>query len=47
LTVNRHTLMCSGLIKLLRNFGVLKALCYKPQGRGFEYRWGQWIFQLT
>jgi hypothetical protein len=23
------------------------ALCYKPEGRGFESRWGHWIFQLT
>jgi hypothetical protein len=21
--------------------------CYKPEGRGFKSRWGQWIFQLT
>jgi hypothetical protein len=23
------------------------ALCYKPEGRGFESRWGHWILQLT
>jgi hypothetical protein len=23
------------------------ALCYKPEGRGFDSRWGHWIFQLT
>jgi hypothetical protein len=23
---------------------VVKALCYKPEGRGFETRWGEWIF---
>jgi hypothetical protein len=24
-----------------------EALCYKPEGRGFDTRWGHWIFQLT
>jgi hypothetical protein len=23
---------------------VVEALCYKPEGRGFETRWGEWIF---
>jgi hypothetical protein len=23
---------------------VFKTLCYKPEGRGFETRWGEWIF---
>jgi hypothetical protein len=23
---------------------MLKALCYKPEGRGIEYRWGYWFF---
>jgi hypothetical protein len=23
---------------------VVKALCYKPEGRGFKYSWGHWIF---
>jgi hypothetical protein len=22
---------------------VVKALCYKPEGRGFETRWGEWF----
>jgi hypothetical protein len=22
-------------------------LCYKPEGRGFDSRWGHWIFQLS
>jgi hypothetical protein len=26
---------------------VVEALRYKPEGRGFESRWGHWIFQLT
>jgi hypothetical protein len=25
---------------------VVKALCYKPKGRGFETRWGEWIFPI-
>jgi hypothetical protein len=24
-----------------------EALCYKPEGRGFKFRWSHWIFQLT
>jgi hypothetical protein len=24
---------------------LVEALCYKPEGRGFESRWGHWIFQ--
>jgi hypothetical protein len=26
---------------------LIEALCYKPEGRGFESRRGYWIFQLT
>jgi hypothetical protein len=26
---------------------LVEALCYKPEGRGFDSRWGHWIFQLT
>jgi hypothetical protein len=26
---------------------LVKALCYKPEGHGFDFRWGHWIFQLT
>jgi hypothetical protein len=25
----------------------VEALCYKPEGLGFEPRWGRWIFQFT
>jgi hypothetical protein len=25
----------------------VEALCYKPEGRGYDSRWGHWIFQLT
>ena len=24
----------------------IEALRNKPEGRGFDYRWGQWIFDL-
>jgi hypothetical protein len=23
------------------------ALCHKPEGRGFDSRWDQWIFSVT
>jgi len=26
---------------------LLEALCYKPEGRGFDSRWRHWIFSLT
>jgi hypothetical protein len=26
---------------------LVEALCYKPEGRGFDSRSGHWIFQLT
>jgi hypothetical protein len=25
---------------------VVKALCYKPEGRGFENRWGEWFLSI-
>jgi hypothetical protein len=25
---------------------VVKALCYKPEGRGFEIRWGEWFLSI-
>jgi hypothetical protein len=25
---------------------VVKALCCKPEGRGFETRWGEWIYRI-
>jgi hypothetical protein len=25
---------------------VVKALCYKPEGRWFEALWGEWIFSI-
>jgi len=26
---------------------LVEALCYKPEGRGFDSRWCHWIFSLT
>jgi hypothetical protein len=34
------------LLRAPRCSVVVKALCYKPEGRGFETRWGEWIFSL-
>ena len=34
----------------IRGHGVTQlvvALCYKPEGRGFDFRWGHWDFLLT
>jgi hypothetical protein len=31
---------------LTRGSVVVEALCYKPEGRGFETRWGEWIFSI-
>jgi hypothetical protein len=25
---------------------VVKVLCYKPEGRGFETRWGEWFLSI-
>jgi hypothetical protein len=25
---------------------IYKALCYQPEGRGFDTRWGEWIFSI-
>jgi hypothetical protein len=30
----------------VRGSAVVKALCYKPEGRGFNSRWGHWIFSI-
>jgi hypothetical protein len=30
-----------------RGGGVIKALCYKQEGRGFDSRWCQWNFSVT
>jgi hypothetical protein len=30
-----------------RGGAVVKALCYKPAGRGFDSRWCHWNFSVT
>jgi hypothetical protein len=40
------------LLNVLVNFSstrqkFVEALPYKPEGRGFDSRWGQWRFSLT
>jgi hypothetical protein len=35
------TFRCHAVAKLIEE------LCYKPEGRGFDFRLGHWIFQLT
>jgi hypothetical protein len=31
------------LISLISGSVVVKALCYKPEGRGFDSRWGEFL----
>jgi hypothetical protein len=39
-----HSCCCSVIsFLLLRGSVVVKALCYKPEGRGVETRWGEWF----
>ena len=42
---------CENLLLLLlygaRGGVVVKALRYKPEGRGFDSRWFHWIFSVT
>jgi len=39
---------CSGILKLGTRGGVVvKALRYKPAGRGFDSRWCHWNFSVT
>ena len=41
------------LLLLLRTLGayavaqLVEALCYNPEGRGFDSRWRHWNFSLT
>jgi hypothetical protein len=37
---------CTRIYKYSHRKLVIKALCSKPQGRGFETRWGEWIFSI-
>jgi hypothetical protein len=38
---NHHTKLGHVVVVLV------EVLCYKPEGHGFDSRWGHWIFQLT
>jgi hypothetical protein len=41
--IRRHSKPWIQYIKGVRGSVVVKALCYKPEGRGFETRWGEWF----
>jgi hypothetical protein len=41
--VNPHTLFGSTLLVAQ----LVEALRYKPEGRGFDFRWCHWNFSLT
>jgi hypothetical protein len=32
---------------LARSSVVVEALCYKPEGRGFDFRWSHWFFTIS
>jgi hypothetical protein len=34
------------LYKVARGSIVVRTLCYKPEGRGFETRWGEWFLSI-
>jgi len=45
-----HSLCFTILLYFLRGHAVVQlveALCYKPEGRGFDSRWCHWNFSLT
>jgi hypothetical protein len=37
---------CSHHVSGARGSVVVKTLCYKPEGRGFETRWGEWFLSI-
>jgi hypothetical protein len=39
-------LYCTVFIVRARGSIVVKALCYKPEGHGFETRWGEWFLSI-
>jgi hypothetical protein len=45
----RNLLLLLLLFKIWTSGGgvVVKALCYKPAGRGFDSRWCHWNFSVT
>jgi hypothetical protein len=43
-----RNLICSNInYRGARSGAVIKTLCYKPEGLGFDSRWYCWIFSLT
>jgi hypothetical protein len=45
ITICSSLSICQITLNIFMSTGiVLKALCYKPEGRGFNSRWGHWIF---
>jgi hypothetical protein len=42
-----HTWAQKFYTSFLQHHTVHGALCYKPESRGFDSRWGHWSFQLT
>jgi hypothetical protein len=44
--VTKVIIIIINILKWLRGSIVVKALCYKPEGWGFETRWGEWIFSI-
>jgi hypothetical protein len=48
LVTNSKLLLLLLLLLLLGVFSsiMVKALCYKPEGRGFETRWGEWFLSI-
>jgi hypothetical protein len=41
-----NSILCNPGISLSRDRIVAKVLCCKPEGRGFELLWGEWIFSI-
>ena len=42
-----HTVRNPRLASVILADYVPTSLCYKPQGRGFDFRWSHWDFSLT
>jgi hypothetical protein len=45
--MSSQTSSCLSCLAFHKNyFIVVKALCYKPEGRGFETWWGEWFLSI-
>jgi hypothetical protein len=42
-----HGMLDLGRLKRYAVVQLVESLCYKPEGRGFDSRWGHWNFPLT